>query len=415
MIKFKKILSAVLAGAMLSCMLVFPSYAATGSDDLNASTTELDESQLEESTNNGKLTITKELYIQKGCVVPEGTTFEFKMTPVEPENVIRNGNSVEKGIALEEDTVYITFNADSKKTSVNNKLDKIVLTADFDLSSIKFTNTNPTYYAYKVEEVQDNNLKSYIKYGRANSQTSYDDVEILVDNTQSIVSVKAYGTELGDTDKKYPIIFQNDCITTSITISKDLAGTAVKSEDYDIEFPFTIEIPVAGDEYKDDYGIEGTLTLKDGAVFDAYIIDNETGETLNPDDPIEVSVGTTEFTLKAGQSLSIPGVPVGMVYSVEEVKETDDEDFTAKLKEFTSSIYAQYMEDGEAKYLTDLGTGEKYVGKTISTDNVVDYTNTKDLAADEGIKYDIAPYAVICLVVLAGAVVLFIRKRRSVK
>jgi hypothetical protein len=386
--KFKRVLTAVLAGAMASCMMVVPSYAAETTTTENT------------STATDKLTFNKELFVKDGTVVPDGTTFTFEMKPAEvTEGTTREGYNVYTGIALSQSTQTATFNGNDATVPSTEASGYNVMTQSvtFDLSKVEFPTGQQGYYRYTVEELTDNPY-NYIEYGRPVGQNlKYEDVEVFVDKSgkpKFVVNFDSNG-------KKVPIEFQNTCIATSITIKKYIPDAT--AEDNNETFDFTINIPVAGDEFKTIAGVSGLLTLKDDAEFTVKKNGLALGDKLKVGDDYSVE-------LKNGEYIEIIA-PVGMVYSVKE-EGTDADDFG-----YTCTINGMVFKDNAAVSINSLGEVSKYYGRTSSneSDNIVTFTNTRISSPEGGVMLDFAPYAAAFLLVVLGTVVLFVRKRRISK
>jgi hypothetical protein len=386
--KFKRVLTAVLAGAMASCMMVVPSYAAETTTTENT------------TTATDKLTFNKELFVKDGTVVPDGTTFTFEMKPAEvTEGTTREGYNVYTGIALTEKTKTATFNGSDATVPSTEASGYNVMTQSvtFDLSKVEFPTGQQGYYRYTVEELTDNPY-NYIEYGRPVGQNlKYNDVEVYVDKTgkpQFVVNFDSNG-------KKVPIKFQNTCIATSITIKKIIPDAT--AEDDAEEFTFKINIPVEGTAFKDIAHVSGLLTLKDDAEFTV----KKNGAALG--DKLTVGHDYT-VALKNGDELQIIA-PVGMVYSVEE-EGTDEDTFN-----YTCTVTGMTFTDNAAVSINSLGEVSKYYGRTSSNDNdnIVTFTNTRISSPEGGVMLDFAPYAAAFLLVVLGTVVLFVRKRRISK
>ena len=103
---------------------------------------------------------------------------------------------------------------------------------------------------------------------------------------------------------------------------------------------------------------------------------------------------TTTFKLKNGEEIELTEVPIGAII---EIQETDgiSNGYT---------IYINEVESQDGKYST-----------TISDDSVltVSFKNEKWAIVDTGVLLDSLPYILILVIVIAGVIVMVIRRRRS--
>lgn len=404
MIKLKKavstILTATLVGAMLSSTLVFPSYA-----DGDDSETKSEETTSTETTAAEKyitsFSFDANLVFIKNATIPN-TEFTFTMTPKEVDTgATRNNHPKETGIALPADdaTITVEFTGNDTSQKYNSEYDEIVKELEFNLSNVNYgtsTASGYRYYVYQIEQKTTDNT-DYIEYGYLNSAKKYEDVEVLVNNQGKIVSVAAYTSDDGK-ETKSDIAFTSRCKSTTITVLKEFSGTGINEDDYDKEFVFTFEIPESGDAY----GTGGNLTIATGTTF-TYTIVSGTESTSD-----KISIGTPkEFKLKEGDVLTVTGVPIGMVYQVTETNNQGFDSCIINYRKVVEKVTGDYGYDTYKK--TDTIACNS---KTVSADNKVTFTNIKN-TPDAGIRIDIAPYALACLVVLGGVILLFVRKRRN--
>ena len=147
------------------------------------------------------------------------------------------------------------------------------------------------------------------------------------------------------------------------------------------DFSFTLNI-TANDKLSVNTKITAVRTAQDG----------DTSE-------VTVTVGSdSAFTLKHGETLAVPGLPEGTEYTVTETK---DDDYTTTV----ASTGGKGELDAENNKVTNT------VG---STGNTEAFTNTADKAVDTGIILDIAPYIIIFVIAIVGAILFFGRKRKKV-
>jgi hypothetical protein len=106
-----------------------------------------------------------------------------------------------------------------------------------------------------------------------------------------------------------------------------------------------------------------------------------------------------DFSLKNGESLVLKGVPVGMIFNLQE---TSTDGYTVQYGKVDGSTdissYATYSYTG---WVTTAVNG-----------TYVEFKNTKTAITDSGIVQNVMPYVVVVLIAAAGCVVLLISKKR---
>jgi hypothetical protein len=199
-------------------------------------------------------------------------------------------------------------------------------------------------------------------------------------------------------------VFDNSVAYTSLTIKKNIAGTMAKSDE---EFHFQIKVPIGGTNITLAEGLDL------GAVKQTVDSDPEDVTILVAGEMNEPETGWQDFTLKAGESLVITGIPAGMVYYV---RETD-----AGTLGYTTKIKVE--QDGATMTDADQKDREKYTLTSVKTDqrttsrqgDTVYFLNIKDAPTNTGIVLDIIPYAVVVLAVAGCAVLFFFKKKRMAR
>jgi hypothetical protein len=184
-------------------------------------------------------------------------------------------------------------------------------------------------------------------------------------------------------------------------------------------YTFRILIPVGGT----------TIVLEDGQTFQARICDkngtvidtenNRTDENGNvtikvAGDSITADMETygNTFQLKNGEWLELLGVPVTMIYKVEEV--TDTEQF--KKEGYTVTYdYKEYGENETGSSGLKKDQEGSVVQGTINTEsNEVTFRNTRNIEIpNSGISVDIIPYVLLMVVAVCGVILFVFKKRRS--
>ena len=203
----------------------------------------------------------------------------------------------------------------------------------------------------------------------------YDTVEGAESADLSILQVIIKKDGSGD---KSEIAFKNIFASQSLTVSKTVAGNM---GDRTKDFSFTLNI-TADDKLSENTTITAVKTAQNGT-------------TSN----VTVTVGSdSTFTLKHGETLAVPGLPEGTEYTV---METKDDDYTTTVD----------STGGEGEF----DTSNNKVSNTMSENgNTEAFTNTASKTVDTGIILDIAPYIIIFVIAIVGAILFFGRKKKKV-
>jgi hypothetical protein len=349
-------------------------------------------------------------------------TFQIKMVPAtdigtevdgkKVSDTDANGTKVEVGHELTNDTAQLTFGSNDDTSSGEITKDE---TIKFEFKTA-FTHTGVyRYYVYEAGSVgltgtlndKDN---GYIKYDK----TKYV-VDLYVDQNSKgeYVVADLVATIPDDTKKPENISFTNEIDCATLDIKKTVVGTEYQPGEF---YTFRILIPVGGD----------TIELAEGQTISAQIcnangvvIDTENGRTDDKGNVIltvkgkdidaDMKANATEFKLKNGEWLQITGVPVSMIYKVEED--------TAAIAGQGYTVTYNYTEAGYNK--TDTMGLKKDVDAssvkgTINTNtNEVEFVNTRNMETpNSGISMNVIPYVVILLVAVCGAILLVYNKKR---
>jgi hypothetical protein len=293
--------------------------------------------------------------------------------------------------------------------------------ANFDMK-FKGSFTHTGVYRYTMKESLPDTL--YDKNGNqltdANGDLVYSNGYITYDSTEYTVDLYVFQEDNGDyyvknaiiydaavTTKPQKLLFKNEIDCATLTIAKNVDGTEFQTgQDYE----FRILIPKDG----------STIILEPNQVFKGNIYDGTTlvdtidikvaGQNIND---TNYATNWTTFYLKKGQKLEIVGLPVSMIYKVEEV--TDD-----IYKEDYEPVKYSYKEYGtfaspdgtQNTYLTDQ-VGSSVQG-TINTDtNSIIFTNTRNVTVGTGLSIDFLPYALVLLVAVCGSILFIITKKRK--
>lgn len=421
--KIKKVVSLALASIMTLSMCAVSALSAGAVDETDYST----------------LPVTKNLVVNNEKTVVPDATFRFEMDPVAAAdlkdssgNALKdaNGNTLKEGPALNENTIDISFNADSTAKGV---VDEWIMsgTNSFDLKKFKdnkdFESTG--VYRYVVTETgsvitnNDGTKKvdkiSYIDY---DASTYYVDLYVVQDESSNYYIDKYVLTKKNDPAKPNNVEFKNTYNCADLNIYKTVKGTEYQQGEY---YNFSILIPVGGT----------TIDLKENSYFLAKIIGangsavtNDTDRNIGDDGYIKIYVRGDKITadmdqfgnsfkLKNGEHLQILDVPTTMIYKVKE------DAATAKAEEY--KVYYKYTETGSISTatrdntITEFTTSDDFMtdcsvqGTINSTANSVAFQNERIINPPTGISFDVLPYALIVLVAACGGVLLIIKKKRN--
>jgi pilin isopeptide linkage protein len=433
--KSRKILSMILSAAMACSMFAMPVLAED--DDTSGSTTTTVSAAESASTikaEEGSLTSLPFVKLLKtnGISIMTNTTFTFTMVPdTVAAGEKKNNLDYYTGVLpkdaddKEKKTVTNTVNANSlnnvatyyKDTTIeganatnvilglkDNSETGIKLEQAFTLSDIPFDKQG--VYRYKVTETAES--KS------SNKTITYDSTVYIVDlyvglNTDTNKLGVEYAVSQTQSGTKKPIVFENEMLTSNLKIEKQIDGSQAKTSD---EFTFWIKIPEGGDSItlQKDEVIAAKITeagQPDKTVNTIKVggsMDQEDSEKADYDASRPVANGWCSFTLTAGQSLVITGLPATMVYYLYE------EDYQADGYD-TTHIFKSDMTTPAKSEIT-LSGGDLGKQTTVVGDNYIGFLNTKNSNPGTGIVLDIMPYVVIVLAAAACAVLFIARKRR---
>jgi pilin isopeptide linkage protein len=393
--KSKKILSMLLAATMISSLGTVTAFAGDG--DTPAVNT--DGKYTFSELTDGRLTFTKVLEVNNTTDKITGTTFEFKMTGSSDGNGTATADGVEihTGIGtIENAKVEFTGKETAAETAISTVPGYVAAegqenfigatkSGTFDLSGLSFTDKENGIYRYTVEEIPDED----------NASIRYDEKTFTVDLYVSDGAIQYVQAKNAQTGNKTPIVFQNAVKSSSLKIVKNVTG---QMADATKDFTFEIKIPKTGDNINLDDTINAT---------------KHTAESKTETVAITVSDDNyTSFTLKAGESLEITGIPEGMVYYVKEVANDISNKYQTKIEVCGDGETLSDTDDRDNYSITGKDAGKRL---TSGSSNTVYFLNIKDMPSNTGIVLDIMPYAVVVLLAAGCAVLLIAKKRRNAR
>lgn len=185
----------------------------------------------------------------------------------------------------------------------------------------------------------------------------------------------------GQDGSKKSDTFVNTYSAGSLSVKKTVTGNLGDQTKY---FAITVSLT---DTTNDGYGTDYTgNTITVGAT--SYNVSDGKGGTIT--NPTTITVGTpATFYLKHDETLTLSNIPYGTEYTVTEANLDD---------------YVETITGGD----NNNGTGVV----DAANEALVTVTNNKEVPVDTGITLDSLPFVLI-LAVCAGAVVLFVIKRRN--
>jgi pilin isopeptide linkage protein len=389
--KFKKLLTTLLSAAMVFSMAVLPAQA--------------DEQTIGTQTSTAITGVSFDKYYisEKGMSVPD-QTFTFTMTPdtsIENSNLTNGEMSIVPGLALGDDnaTVTLTFGSQATTTATQTKVDGKYaekLSGFFSFSNVTWPAKAATY-RYIVKETAGTNTG--ITY-----DTNEYTVDVVVDNNGTVVYAFC-GTVAEDKtmsqETKQPIVFKNTSNTDSLTIKKTVTGDLANKTK---QFKFTISIPKIGDN----------ITIDDNVTYTGTFT-RATNSEAKGTTSITVTVGTdAEFTLADGESLTFEGLPQGMIYTITEDSESSG-NYTTNISGVTTVVV-----DGKAQTVTDYVENSKVFDASkngenmpiVDGGNTVTFINALNTTTPTGLVLEYAPYLIVMLIVIVGAVLVLVSKKK---
>lgn len=359
--KANKLLKTLAASAMSLALLagvtVMPAMAAPATGDGTNPVT--------------SFTITKNLTKESTTMVPN-VSFSFTVTPVLNASGNRNGIPVSNGIAGGVTVSTTNGTADFIPGDALNDATTVSDTVDFAVDGTKFT--VPGIYKYTIQETAGD-------YDGITYDSNVLDLYVYVQNIGG-KPIVAY-TELVDPDggaeggEAKIDHFDNDYDSAGtalhdLVLYKVVSGNAANMSE---KFTFSVKIDgETGEKYYVEYG--------------TY---DENGFTKGSETMILTSGTAAEITLGHNDAVKVYGLDGDDAYTITE-KNANTNGYILKINDAD-----QKDEDGQTN-------------GTISADATVKYENSKNATTPTGIVMNIAPYALMVVIAVAGVAV-FMRKR----
>lgn len=363
-----RVASTIVATALLASVATVPAFAAGAPLTGNADPT----------TGDYTATMTKNLTMAQDVFQPT-ETFEFTITPFEHAEGVTH--EVIQGIPVSDGVENGVTVGTAAFTSSETRTETASITIKVDKSVFDDANAGAGIYKYTLSENTGDN--AYVDYDEA---VKYLYVYIKNDGEDIAISGvevrdKNGETTNGKTDKTDS--FNNAYGTVdgdeklhNLTLKKTMSGDAAN---YNEKFEFTVNI-ATNDNTNQVYTVkQGTTTTT-------------------------ITAGTSEtYTLGKDDTVQIIGLREGDTYTITESDVTNGKTGSG----YTVSVTEGADQDGVAN-----GETEGAI-TTDSADEVkVTYNNARENVTPTGIVMNIAPYALLVVVAVAGCFV-FLRKRNE--
>lgn len=332
--------------------------------------------------NGGTTTFNTYLVMNANANVPN-VTFSFSIAPGTAVAASGDNPAIYAGIG----TPIVgsaTFTANDKDTTPGTPTDSSLSNRKYatkevtvDFSGISFN--APGIYRYVVTESE--NTDSGITNDSLNTRTLDVYVEYAENSDRELI-VGGYvlhtGIQATPTQEQKSSGFTNTYTTYDLTLTKNVTGNQGDRDKY---FEFTINITNAKPETVYTVDLPGSEN------------DNRNTDTIVVG---EKGTATVNYYLKDNQSIVIQGLTATTKYQITETDYSGD------------GYTTTYKLDGGAA-----ATGNTFDAESMGSGNhTVTFTNNKEGTVPTGIILESAPYLILGVVVIAGAVALFVTGRR---
>lgn len=239
-------------------------------------------------------------------------------------------------------------------------------------------------YEYTIQETMTTAEGSQgVSYGNASYKIK---VQVLWNDAHTALVTNA--VVYSGTTKTSDLVFVNTYSLGELGVKKVVTGKlADKTAQFDMTVTFTsdkiVMSEIAVSDGKDDHG--ATTTIPGGS--SGWTKDEQTGKYT----------ATAYIKVSDSETVNFTGIPVGVSYKVEE-----------DAKHLVGTDGFDVNSSGDTDYTESY---DNQTGTISSVKVTATVTNTKDVPVDTGITLDTLPFVLI-LAVCAGAVVLFVIKRR---
>jgi hypothetical protein len=455
--RLHQLLAALMAIAMVATMTVVPAFAAedenTGDDsqgqvqggtgggqegsdgqegddesDSEADTTYTFTMGYYEAADITYLPVTSVYGISGAGLRPAGK-FTYTLTPAEVTDgtVDDAKNPIYKGLDLTADAAAASVTVDFESLGSKEATESETKIGKIDLTGLQATKDITGIYRYNLTQttVYKNTLGTANKYADdKNSETYAAYIVDLVVTKGKVTAVKVW---TGNGQTKTTPTFENVVVNSDDLVITHFIDNVYEKDGY--TFTFQLNIP--------EGGVEGGITLNAGTLIYGTIT-NVYDSTKSEDVVFAVPSGNnTSYTdengntytniveLENGDKLDIPGLPVGMKYTVS-MTDANKDNYTSRYQDYAT--YTSLNNDNHVAWAdnTKLDTTvEKY--ETEDLKGTVDgykYTNSLDHVhhvefvsqkgiSNTGVAMDTIPYAVMFVAAAAIAVLAVAKKKTN--
>lgn len=372
-----RVASTIVATALLASVATVPAFAA-GEPQFTGST---------QADGNYVVNMTKELHMDDNLYQPT-ETFEFEVNEYvhgadEVHEVIEGipvSDGKDNGVTVA-NAAFTTGTTKQTTANVQITVNKAVFSEagiyKYTLSEKNGTNTNIDY---------DDSTKYLYVYVKNNDAMT--DVEIYGVVVKDYTTGDEGAVTVGDKDSKFENTYgkvNEENVLHNVTLTKTLSGDAANLEQ---EFPFTITI---------------TNTTSDNQVFKIWN-DGDGNGVEDSDEVSTITANATGATYQLGndETVKIFGLRDGDTYTIQEGN--------------MSSENNGKTNDGYTVKINNEATNNGQHQDTLAGDDAdeisVTYDNNRTSVSPTGIAMNVAPYALLVVVAVAGCFV-FLRKRNE--
>lgn len=368
-----RVASTIVATALLASVATVPAFAAY---DQGAS-------------YENKLKFNQYLTLDANAKAPTITNIDYTITGVADPAANEDGMPITGGIDAEK--IALTYdgfaptddvNTDNDGSVVGSGLSYVTDEISVDISAVSYT--VPGIYRYSITPVWETETQP-VNGVTLDNATHYLDVYVIDENGTLKVSnailhmTNAVADNEGTLSEAKSASFKHTYNTEDLTLKKVVSGTlGDKSKDFTFTIKINPEDTTSAKQFTVSYGSNQTKTITSGG----------TG---------------AEITLKHGESATIYGLSAADKYVIAETdysKEGYTTEYTIDVNE------AAEAPESATKAVT---TNNQDMGE--SGHSVIFY-NDKDATTPTGIVMNVAPYALLVVVAVAGCFV-FLRKRNE--
>lgn len=383
-----RVASTIVATALLASVATVPAFAAEPG----------------EVVTGASFSIEKVVKKDAGVYSP-ATTFTFKIAEATPDtNETRDNMKVEAGdIRVFDDTKdeadteheitvqYTADDTDLTKTEVSKSTAAIMLgtTGLTHAGVYKYTITEqPGTYKGVSYDTTSKDLFVYVGYA-ADDTDQTGPLQVLYTVVVDESNTEYEGGKTNNVVNKYGVEDFDDKLG-NLTIEKTVTGA---QGDKESDFHFAIEINgQAGEKYAATVYTKGADGNYPTTSTETYTF--ETGESKT-------------IAMHHGEKIVITGLSADDTYEISEV-EADQNGYTTTV----TGTNTNDTVNGDAITSGSIATVATDDGDKVDADKTIVYTNKRDASTPTGIVMNVAPYALLVVVAVAGCFV-FLRKRNE--